>query len=132
MSESNRRAYAGYRIEKAEETYEAALILFENAKWNSTVNRLYYACFYAISALLAISKIEAKSHSGAKTQFFLYFIKTNKISSVYGKLYADLFDWRQKGDYGDFYDFEKRSIEPLLQPTKELIQIVNEIVKQLD
>ena len=132
MSESNKKAYADYRIEKAEETYEAALILFNNAQWNSAINRLYYSCFYAVSALLTISNIETKSHSGAKTQFFLHFIKTDKISPVYGKLYADLFDWRQKGDYGDFFDFDKQSVKHLLLPTTELVQIVKEIIKELN
>jgi uncharacterized protein (UPF0332 family) len=34
-----------YRKESALETYEEALILSDNDKWNGCVNRLYYACF---------------------------------------------------------------------------------------
>lgn len=72
---NKRSDYVKYRLEKAEETYEVALLLVREKKWNSAVNRFYYACFYAISALLVQSEIETKSHSGVKTQFFLKFIK---------------------------------------------------------
>ena len=46
-----------YRIEKAEEVYQAACILYEAGQWNSAVNRLYYACFYVASALLLQQKV---------------------------------------------------------------------------
>ncbi|MBR6132407.1 MAG: HEPN domain-containing protein [Bacteroidales bacterium] len=54
-------AFVRYRLEKAEETYQAAQILYEAAQWNSVVNRLYYACFYAASAILLHRHINASS-----------------------------------------------------------------------
>jgi uncharacterized protein (UPF0332 family) len=50
-----------YRKESALETYEEALIFSDNDKWNVCVNRLYYACFYAVTALLI-----KHGHSSAK------------------------------------------------------------------
>jgi len=129
MKGADRNSYIEYRLEKANETYEVALLLFDNSKWNSTINRLYYSCFYAVSALLVKEGIKAKSHSGIKSMFFLNYIKTEIISLEYGKLYSDLFDWRQKGDYGDFFDFEKEDVQPLMKPTKELINKIIEIIK---
>lgn len=126
MKEKDRKDYIEYRLKKAEETYEVAVLLFENSKWNSTINRLYYSCFYAVSALLVKYEITAKSHTGIKTQFFLNFIKTDKINLDYGKLYSDLFDWRQKGDYGDFFDFTEEDVKPLMKPTKKLIDKIKE------
>jgi len=98
-----REKYIKYRLEKSFETYEVAELLAKNEKWNSTVNRLYYDVYYAVSALLVQSNIESKTHAGVKTQFFLNYIKAEKIEIPLGKLYSDLFDWRQKGDYGDFF-----------------------------
>lgn len=126
MKEKDRIAYIEYRLEKAEETYEVAVLLFENSKWNSTINRLYYSCFYAVSALLVKHEITAKSHTGVKTQFFLNFIKTNEINIDFGRLYSDLFDWRQKGDYGDFFDFTEEDVKSLMKPTKKLIDKIKE------
>ncbi len=129
MDKKDRNAYIAYRLEKADETYEAALLLFNNAKWNSAINRLYYSCFYAVSALLFKNNINAKSHSGVKSMFFLHFIKCKIIDINYGKLYADLFDWRQKGDYGDFFDFNKEDVVNLLEPTKNLIEEIKKLLK---
>jgi len=45
-------------------------------------------------------------------------------------LYSDLFDWRQKGDYGDFFDFERKNVQPIMKPTSELLELIkNEIEK---
>ncbi|MCB1178764.1 MAG: HEPN domain-containing protein [Leptospiraceae bacterium] len=131
MNREEKDNYVKYRLEKAEETYEVAELLIENEKWNSAVNRLYYASFYAVTGLLVNSEIATKSHSGVKTQFFLNFIKRGIIDQESGKLYGDLFDWRQKGDYGDFFDFEEKDVKPLLEPTRKLIdQIKKEIEKK--
>jgi len=130
MKEFERKDYVNYRIEKSIETFEVAELLFTHSKWNSAINRLYYACFYAITALLVMNEIETKSHSGVKTQFFLNFVKTKKIDPIYGKLYSDLFDWRQKGDYGDFFDFEMKNVAPLMKPTSELLKLIKEEINK--
>jgi uncharacterized protein (UPF0332 family) len=74
------------------------------------MNRLYYACFYGVLALFAKNNIESHNHSGAKTILYLRFVKTGKLDKEFGMLYGDLFDLRQKGDYGDFFDFEEQHI----------------------
>jgi uncharacterized protein (UPF0332 family) len=124
MTPSERDSYAQYRMEKAEESYQAAELLVANGQWNAAVNRLYYAAYYAVSGLLAKSGIETKTHAGVKTQFSLYYVKTGLIDMTMGKLYADLFDWRQKGDYGDFFDFKEEDVLPLVAPVRALINAV--------
>lgn len=124
MNSNERNEYIKYRLEKAEETLEVAELLIENEKWNSAINRLYYASYYAISALLVKAEINTKTHSGVKSQFFLYYVKTGIIEMESGKVYADLFDWRQKGDYGDFFDFTEEEVKSIINPTKKLIEKV--------
>jgi len=41
-----------------------------------------------------------------------------------------LFDWRQKGGYGDFFDFTEEDVTPLLKPVKELIGAVHEEINK--
>ncbi len=53
-------AYVRYRLEKAQEVYGAACVLYDAAQWNSVINRLYYACFYSASALLLYKQIFGK------------------------------------------------------------------------
>ena len=40
-----------YRINRAKETFLDAQILAKEKRWNSSVNRLYYAAYYSITAL---------------------------------------------------------------------------------
>lgn len=90
--------YIEYRINKSKETLADAILLSENERWNSAVNRLYYSAFYLVSALIHKKGNRAESHTGTKTQFNLHFIKTGLIYLEHGKLYANLFDWRQESD----------------------------------
>ena len=84
--------YINYRLDKAQESLDDAKLLADNDSWNGCINRLYYTCFYAVSALLLQRKIDAKTHTGQKTQFGLNFVKTGLVSIEQGKLYADLID----------------------------------------
>jgi uncharacterized protein (UPF0332 family) len=72
--------------------------------------------------LLLQKNVTTQTHNGLKTQFNLLFIKTVIISVEQGRLYADLMDWRQKGDYGDMFDFDKESVEPLINPVNNCWQ----------
>ena len=55
-----------YRLSRAEETLEEARLLAENKHGNAAVNRLYYACFYAVLALLIRDGRYSSKHSGRK------------------------------------------------------------------
>jgi uncharacterized protein (UPF0332 family) len=116
MTPEERKSYVLFRIETAHKTYRAAIILAENGYSNSAVNRLYYALFYAINALLVLNKIDTKTHSAAKNQFSFHFIKTRELDKKYGKLFSQLFDWRQKGDYDNIFEYSEEAVAPLLFP----------------
>ncbi len=120
--------YIQYRIAKSKESLRDAKILAENGSWNACVNRLYYACYYIVSALVLQNKINTQTHSGLKAQFNLHFVKTGKLSKEKGKLYSDLMDWRQKGDYGDMFDFEQETVEPLLVEVEYFIREIELLI----
>ena len=128
MTISNRSDYIKYRFHRAEEAYDEAIILAEKEKWNASLNRLYYSCFYAVIALLLKNNIETQTHDGARTQFGLNFIKNNRIDKKYGKLFTKLFDLRQKGDYGDLFDFDKKIVEPLINQVKEFNEEIRKLI----
>jgi len=130
MNEPQREEYIKYRLEKSDDALEVAKLLIENKKWNATINRLYYAVYYAISALMVKDEINTKTHAGIKTQFFLHYLKTQKIETDLGKVYSDLFDWRLKGDYGDFFDFAENDVISIYAPTKLLIEKVKHEIEK--
>ena len=117
-----------YRLARAWDTYDDAMILADKEKWNSTINRLYYSAYYAVIALLLNSDLKPTTHNGAKSKFSEHFIKNGIISKEFGKMYSQLFTWRQKGDYDDLFDFEKDKVLPYFEPVKKLIEIIEEII----
>jgi uncharacterized protein (UPF0332 family) len=58
-----------YRIARAKDTLDDAQILVEKGKWNSAINRLYYAAYYAVIALLLSADLKPTTHNGAKSNF---------------------------------------------------------------
>jgi uncharacterized protein len=120
--------YINYRLQRATETLNDAKLLADNERWNSSINRLYYACFYAVSALLYSQSIEAKTHKGVRIKFMSDFIKTGVFHKDFGKLFSDLFDWRQEGDYSDFVTFDKDLTLPLIIKSEEFIVLIGKFL----
>lgn len=121
---STKNELVKYRLQRAKDTLEDARILAENQRWNSAINRLYYAFYYAVTALLLNADLNPSTHNGAKSNFTEHFVKTNRIDKEYGKIYSQLFTWRQKGDYDDLFDFSEDKVMPYFNPVADLIKII--------
>ena len=117
-----------YRMGRAKETLEDANILANAGRWNACVNRLYYACFYAVSALLIRDGLASSKHSGVRSLFNRHYVRTELIPKDIALVFNDLFERRQEGDYIDFVDFQERQVRPWLKRAEELIQHVNNMI----
>ncbi len=117
-------------MERANDTLNEIGILLQNQFYNNAVNRLYYACFYAVSALLVSKEIQSKTHSGTKQMFGLHFVKTGIVSSTSGSFYTDIFTLRQTGDYDDYVVFEKEELVSLLSSARNLLKEIEQIIAQ--
>lgn len=129
MTDYTPEDYIKYRIERSKETIQEVQAHIENRFWNTAINRMYYACFYAISALLIKSGIEVSSHSGVRQKFGEHFVKTGKIDRDLAKLFTELSEKRHKGDYNDFYDYDEETVLRLYPVSQRFIE---EIVMILD
>lgn len=105
-------------------------VLVQNKMWNMSVNRLYYACFYAVSSLLAHISVFTKTHTGTRQMFGLHFVKEGKISPASSIFYGEIFDKRHKGDYEDFMDFAEDDVLVLVAPAKKLISEIESILSE--
>lgn len=128
MNQQQRKRLVEYRISKARETLADIEILVQNKMWNLAVNRLYYACFYAVTALLANADVFTKTHTGARQMLWLHFVKDGKISNASSIFYSEIFSKRQTGDYEDFIDFEEDDVIVLINPARELINEIESIL----
>lgn len=104
--------------------------MLDNEYWNASINRMYYACYYAVSALLVNNGIEAHTHAGVRQMFGLHFIRTEKLSQKTGKYYSELFNARYSGDYDDFAFFDKETVERLYHQAQELIKSIEELIEK--
>jgi uncharacterized protein (UPF0332 family) len=129
MNDQDKNEIISYRIKKAQETFKEVQIHIDNKLWTTAVNRLYYACYYSVSALLIKHDIKAQSHAGTRQMLGLHFIKTHIIPKELGKFYSDIFDMRHTGDYEDFVDYSEEDVMLVLDPAKDLITKIEELVK---
>ena len=130
MTEYNPDDYSNYRIQKAKKTIVEVEIHIQNEFWNTAINRMYYACFYAVSALLVKHGIETSSHKGIRQLFGKMFVKTGEFDKNLAKHYTDLFEKRHKGDYNDFFDFDKETVIRLLPISKEFIRVIEDLINK--
>ena len=79
MTDYQPEDYSRYRLQRAKETLLEVETHIENKFWNTAINRLYYACFYAVGALLIRHGVETSSHSGTRLKFGQLFVRTGKI-----------------------------------------------------
>jgi uncharacterized protein (UPF0332 family) len=121
MNPQERQELVEYRIQKARETFNEVDLHIKNELWTTAVNRLYYACYYAVIALLIDIEIQPQTHTGVRQMFGLHFVKTGIIDISTGKFFSDIYDMRQTGDYDDYIAFEKDDIIDLLKPANDLI-----------
>jgi uncharacterized protein (UPF0332 family) len=113
-----------YRLSRALESLAEARVLADSRHWNACVNRLYYACFYAVSALLVLHEMKSAKHSGIRSFFNLYFVKAGIISIESARIYNDLFERRQEGDYEDFFVFNEDEVKPWIE---DAVSFVNNL-----
>jgi len=119
-----------YRMSNSEKTLVEVEVLLQNKLWNIAVNRLYYACFYAVSALLVYNDISTKTHAGARQMLGLHFIDTEMMNKENGRFYSKIFTMRHKGDYEDFIDYAESDVTELILPAKTFINQVQELLSR--
>lgn len=113
-----------YRLRRAKESIVEAELMAQSGHWNTSVNRLYYACFYAASALLLHQGRSASKHSGVLSMFNQEFVRTGTISRETARIYQLLFDSRQEADYLDLVDFQERQVRPWIDDARRFLQSV--------
>ena len=123
-----KQALIDYRLERARETLEEAALLLEAGHTNAYVNRLYYAFFYAVSALLLTRNVSTSKHSYVRSLLHRDYIKPGHVSKEMGDHYDLLFDSRQKGDYADLIVFQVQEVRPWLVPTQAFVDQIADLI----
>jgi len=119
-----------YRFQRAQETLDEAKVMLETEHLYGASNRIYYACFYAVSALLMTKDLSSSKHAGVMALFNRHFIKEKLFPVELGKFYSRVFDNRQQSDYGDVVKVEAKQLTKDIKTASDFIDRIEKFVKQ--
>ena len=130
LSHENLNALVTYRYQRANETIKEVPYLKQQGYYNTAVNRLYYACYYAAIALLIKHGINPSTHAGVKQMIGMHFVATNRLSRESGRCFSLLFERRHSSDYDDFSYSSEEEIDELLPKAMAFIEAIGSLLKE--
>ena len=119
--------YIKYRIERANNTLDDAILLFEKGSLGSAINRMYYSAFYPTIALLLEKDMEVKSHNGVKNNVGKLVLE-GELDKQHAVTFGILSNLRHKGDYDDLFDLDAKTVEQLIEPVKCFISDIEKLL----
>jgi len=130
LTDESRDALIDYRLSKADLALDDAEFSANGGRYVMAVNRLYYACYYAASALLLKNRLDCATHKGVKSMLFLHFVVPGKLDRKLVKSYTLLFNSRQSGDYEDFVDSDADDYASLRPEAEKFIAAVKNLITE--
>lgn len=116
-------------LRQAQDTLADAEYLAEGRRWKSCVGRIYYAAFYAVSALLVNRGYNFSSHRGVETLFNQDFGATGAVPADLVALYNELHKNRLLADYSGTTRFEETQVRPWIASTRRLLAAVEQLIQ---
>ena len=129
LSDEERRIMVELELERAEKITLQFPTLRDQQYWDTLANRMYYAAFHAVSALLIHNAMQVHTHKGALIAFNKEFVRTGIFTPEEGRLFSQLEGLRERGDYNCFIDTTEDEIVPMIEPLKALIAKIKSIIQ---
>ena len=120
--------YARYRLEKAKEEYEAAVVLYDTGHYRAANNRAYYSIFHAMRAVLAFDGYDSKKHSGIISEFRRTYIKSGAFSEALSDIIGSASEIRNASDYDDMFIASKSETKVQIDNAEKFLLAVTEYV----
>ena len=130
LKQEERDVIVALELEKSAKTLAQVDVMTQSGIWEMAANRLYYALFHAVSALLINDHHEVGTHRGAVGKFSLFYVKTGIFTPEEGRLYSQLQQLREEGDYNCTIDVVQEDVEQKIQPTTLLIEKIREKIRE--
>lgn len=130
INEQDRESLITYRIEQAKDTIDLSDFLIKSEKLTVAVNRIYYAMYYALTALALKNSYETSKHSQLIGWFNKEYVSTSRVDKKYGRILRNAFRNRSKGDYDAFIIFIKQDVLKMQEEMIDFIEIVDSLLKE--
>ncbi len=118
------RDLSRYRFSQAEETMQSARLCEEMKFYKDAINRAYYAAFYAVKAVLAVSDVDFKRHKDVVAYFNQHYVATEIFEKDCGRKLARLQRKREASDYDDFYIASADEADEQIMSATHIIEAV--------
>ena len=130
MHDENCINLAKYRIDTARETLNVAKECLENKHYKDSINRSYYASFYAARAILALERIDFKRHKDVIAYFNKNYVATGIFEKDIGRKLARLQQKREQSDYDDFFIASKEEAQKQYNNAENIISAIIEYLRK--
>lgn len=118
------------KIEKAKSIMGEVSVQIQNHFYITAINRLYYSCYHATKALLLTKNLVSKTHAGVISLLNQHFVLTGIFNESKSSFFSKLMHERIDDDYGDFLILDFEDIAEFIEPGKEYLNYVLELIEK--
>jgi len=130
-SEQNTVTLCRHRFQQAGEALSEARLLLNAGYLRGSINRAYYAMFYALQVLLIQNQVKISKHSGVISYFDREYVKSGIIDKKFSKWLHRLFDLRQDADYGDMFTPSEEQCNEAIKNAEIFVQQIKDYFDNL-
>jgi len=109
-------------FKRALELLKVAEFTLNNDFFPDSINRSYYAVFYAAKALLVKKGVITKTHSGTIHKFGLEYVINGKFDKEIGKFFSKLGEDRDKADYDYSHNITEEKARTDFKNAKKFVE----------
>jgi uncharacterized protein (UPF0332 family) len=108
-----------------------ARLLLEQGRWESAVNRSYYAALSAARAALILFGGDPRSHEGVKTMVNQKLVLEGYLAKEYGRWFRDLLFDREEADYADYVAVDKADASAAVERASKFVEEIKRVANRL-
>jgi uncharacterized protein (UPF0332 family) len=120
-----------YRLRQAQETLQEAEKLHQASLWRGSINRAYYAMFYAVLALAVLRQQATSKHSGVIAFFDREYVKTGIFERGLSRSLHQAFESRHRSDYGEIFEVSESEAKQCVLEAQSFVHTVKKYIESI-
>lgn len=126
--DNRQKDLSAYRLQEANDSLKVAENCLKGNFYKDSINRSYYAAFYAVKSVLALNTVDFKRHKDVMAYFNKEYVASGMFPREIGRLLGMMQRVREKSDYDDFYIASKEKAE---EQFKSAAIVIDAVIKYL-
>lgn len=116
------------RLQQAQDALAEGQLLLRSHFYKGSVNRFYYAMFYAVQALLVTRQLGTSKHKGVISLFDREFVKIGIFSKEMSVWLHSSFELRLEADYADLIDIPREEAQECYRQASEFLERIKDFL----